>query len=196
MSRVTTKAGAAPGPRLPTIPPACYDEAQKKAAAAFEAARGQAPFGPFERLMHSPEVMTAARSMGDHLRYRSAIGTTLSELVILVTAREWSQDFEWSVHAPIALKEGIGQEIVEAVADGRRPRGMSEDEEMVYDFSVELHRNRRVSDATYERVRARFGDRGVADLAAINGYYTFLAAVLNTARMPVTEGPRLPRFPD
>ncbi len=89
--------------RLPPIPPANYDEAQKKAAEEFLAARKVPVFGPFHPLMRSPELMNVARSMGDYLRYKSALGTTLSELVILVSAREWAQDYEWYVHAPIAL---------------------------------------------------------------------------------------------
>src|SRR5215210_5273641 len=125
--------------RLPTIPPDQYTDAQKKAAEDFLAARKVPVFGPFEPLMHSPEVMSQARAMGDYLRYKSGIGTTLSELVILVTAREWTQDYEWYVHAPIAAKAGIKPEIIEAIRDGRRPTGMSEDEEIVYDFSTELH---------------------------------------------------------
>jgi 4-carboxymuconolactone decarboxylase len=180
--------------RLPPIPPANYDDAQRKAAADFEAAIKRPPYGPFEKLMYSPEVMVAAREMGSYLRRKSAIGTTLSELVILVTAREWSQDFEWSSHAPIALEAGIAKTTIDAIADGRRPQGMSADEEICYDFSIELVRNKRVSDVTYERARSRFGDKGVLDLAAISGYYTFIATILNTARVPATE--RLSRFPD
>jgi 4-carboxymuconolactone decarboxylase len=183
--------------RLPTIPPAKYDEVQKKAAEEFLAARKVPVFGPFEPLMHSPEVMTVARQMGDYLRYKSAIGTTLSELVILVTSREWGQDYEWHVHAPIALKQGIKKEIVDAIAEGRRPAGMSEEEEICYEFSTELHRNKRVSDMTYDRAVKRFGEKGVVDLAAINGYYTFLAMAMNTSRMQVPpNGLKLPRFPD
>lgn len=87
-------------------------------------------FGPFEPMMHSPEIMSIARSAGDYLRYKSAIGNTLSELVILITAREWSQDYEWYVHQPIALKAGISKDIADAIGDGRRPAGMSADEEM------------------------------------------------------------------
>ena len=94
------------GERLPTIPPAQYSAEQKQAAADFEAARKVPVFGPFEPLMYSPAVMSQARAMGDYLRYKSAIGNTLSELAILLTAREWSQDYEWSVHYPIALKAG------------------------------------------------------------------------------------------
>jgi hypothetical protein len=84
--------------RLPTIPPAQYTEEQKQAAVDFESARKVPVFGPFEPLMYSPQVMSQARAMGDYLRYKSAIGNTLSELVILITAREWTQDYEWAVH--------------------------------------------------------------------------------------------------
>jgi len=183
--------------RMPTIAPEKYDETQKKAAADFLESRKTPVFGPFEPLMYSPELMSIARSMGDYLRYKPAIGTTLSEFVILVTAREWGQDYEWHVHAPIALKQGIKKEIVDAIADGRRPVGMSEDEEICYDFSIELHRNKRVSDATYQRAVAKFGEKGVMDIVGINGYYTFLAMAMNTAHYRVpANGLKLPRFPD
>ena len=122
--------------RLPTIAPEQYSADQKKAAEQFMATRKVPVFGPFEPMMHSPEVMSMARSMGDYLRYHSAIGNSLSELVILVTSREWSQDFEWYVHHPIALKAGIAKDITDAIADGRRPVGMSADEEIAYDFTT------------------------------------------------------------
>jgi 4-carboxymuconolactone decarboxylase len=143
--------------RLPTIAPEQYTADQKKAAEEFLAARKVPVFGPFEPMMHSPDIMGMARSMGDYLRYHSAIGNTLSELVILVTAREWSQDYEWNVHYPIALKAGIAKDIADAIADGRRPLGMSADEEIVYDFTTELQKNKRVSDATFNRAEQRFG---------------------------------------
>jgi 4-carboxymuconolactone decarboxylase len=143
--------------RLPTVAPANYSEEQQQAAAEFEAARGVPPFGPFEPLLYSPKLMNQARAMGDYLRYKSSIGTTLSELVILVTAREWTQDYEWYVHYPIALKAGIKAGVADAISEGRRPPAMSEDEEAVYDFAIELNRNKSVSDATYARAEKRFG---------------------------------------
>ncbi len=182
--------------RLPTIPPAQYDEAQKKAAAEFLEARKTAVFGPFEPLMHSPEVMTLARSMGDYLRYKPGIGTTLSELAILVTAREWSQDYEWHVHAPIAAKQGIKPEIIAAIRDGRRPEGMSVDETTIYDFCIELLRNKRVSDATFAKAEKRWGKPAVVDLVGISGYYTFLAMQLNVAKYAVPNMQGVPRLPE
>ena len=183
--------------RLPTIPPEKYTQEQKQAADEFMAARKVAVFGPFEPLMYSPEVMSQARASGDYLRYHSALGNTLSELVILITAREWAQDYEWHVHHPIALKAGIRPEIANAIADGRRPAGMSEDEEIVYDFSTELHRNKRVSDATFERADKRFGKKGIVDLTGINAYYTQLAMQMNVAQYPVPKtAKKLARFPE
>lgn len=156
--------------RLPTIDPEKYTDEQKKAAEEFKTARNVPVFGPFEPLMYSPQVMNQARAMGDYLRYNSAIGNRLSELVILITAREWTQDYEWYVHYPIAVKAGINREIADAIADGRRPTGMSDDEEIVYDFTTELNKNKRVSDRTFERAEKRFGKKAVVDLTGISAY--------------------------
>jgi len=194
--------GAAPAApeaaqRLPPIPPAEYSAEQEQAATAFAAARHQPVFGPFEPLLYSPQLMTAARAMGDYLRFRPSIGTTLSELAILLTARHWSQDYEWSVHYPLALKAGIPAAVADAIGAGRRPEAMSEDQAIVYDFTGELQREQRVSDATYARAEQRFGRQGVVDLAGLCGYYTLLAMELNLAQYPVPPGsallPHLPR---
>jgi 4-carboxymuconolactone decarboxylase len=181
--------------RLPTIPPAQYSAEQKQAAADFEAARKVPVFGPFEPLMYSPAVMSQARAMGDYLRYKSAIGNTLSELEILLTAREWSQDYEWSVHYPIALKAGIRSEVADAIAEGRRPAGLSADEEIVYEYAMELLKSKQVSNATFERAKTRFGAKGVVDMTGIVGYYTFLAMQLNAAQYPTAkDAKKLPRM--
>ena len=183
--------------RLPTIAPDNYTEQQKQAAADFLAARKTPVFGPFEPLMYSPDVMSQARAMGDYLRYKSGIGTTLSELVILITAREWTQDYEWYVHAPIAAKMGIAPTTIAAIRDGRRPTGMTADEEIVYDFTTELQRNRRVSDATWARAEARFGKPGTVDLTGVGAYYTLLAMHLNAAKYQPPAGYEpLPRLPE
>ena len=183
--------------RMPAIAPEKYDEAQVKAAAEFLATRKVPVFGPFIPLIRSPEVMLRAKEMGDYLRYKTGLGDKLNEFVILITARQWTQDYEWYVHHPIALKAGLDPAIAEAVRDGRRPDGMSEDETLIYDFCIELHRNKRVSDAVYAKAVARFGEKGVIDLVGVNGYYTFLAMALNTTRAETPKDfVKLPRFPE
>lgn len=193
---VTAVAGAQD--RLPPIPQDAMTPAQKEALAEFRSARGVELFGPFVPLMRSPELMTRSRAMGDYLRYRSSLPPRLSEFVILLTSREWTQQYEWDVHYPNALKAGLDSKIALAIADGRRPDNMADDEALLYEFCLELQRNRSVSDATYGRMVSKFGEQGVVDTVGIVGYYTLLAMVLNTARTPLPAGvaPPLPAFPN
>ena len=125
--------------------------------------------------------------MGDYLRYKSALPPRLSEFVILMTAREWTQQYEWNAHYPIAVKAGVKREILDAIAEGRRPTEMSADQTILYEFCQELHRDKAVRDATYARALKAFGEQGVVDTIGITGYYTLLAMTLNTARTPAAD---------
>jgi 4-carboxymuconolactone decarboxylase len=183
--------------RLPPLPQSQWTEQQRaEAREVIEGPRG-ALISPFVPLLRSPELMGHAQRMGEYLRYRSAIGLRLSELAILVTARQWSQQVEWAIHAPIAAREGIAPEAISAIAEGRRPTHLHDDEQLVYDFSVELHRNQAVSDVTWNRAVGLWGEHGAIDLIAINGYYAFLSMVMNGARseVPPSTAPRLPPLP-
>ncbi len=182
--------------RMAPIPPEKYTPAQKQAVADFEKARKAPISGPWIPLLRSPELMTSAFTMGTYVRYNLSIGPMLTDFGIMVVARIWAMDFEWSIHAPQALKEGVSKDIVDALADGRRPTGMSDDQALVYDFSTELQQNRRVSDATYDRAVKRFGENGVIDLVGLNGYYTMLGMTFNTARISAPDGTKLTRFPE
>ncbi|MGM4925065.1 carboxymuconolactone decarboxylase family protein [Tardiphaga sp. 804_B3_N1_9] len=184
--------------RMPPIPADKYTESQKKAAEEFAGGRGYEVRGPFVPLIRSPEVMLRAKAMGDHLRFKSALAPRLSEMIILITAREWTQQYEWVAHHDIAIKAGLRNDIADAIADGRRPVGMAEDEEAAYDMSIEIQRTKRVSDPTWNKAVAKFGEQGVIDLLGINGYYTFLAMAMNAARtgLPAGVAEPLKRFPD
>ena len=182
--------------RMLPIPADRMTEAQKKAAAEFEAARG-ALSGPWAVILRSPEMINRARGLSDYLRFNSSLPPRLSEFVILITAREWTQQYEWNAHHPLAVKGGLNPEIAKAVADGRRPEKMADDEAALYDFCIELHRHRSVSDATYARALATFGEQGLVDAIGLSGWYTLVAMVLNTARTPLPAGavPALAPFP-
>jgi 4-carboxymuconolactone decarboxylase len=180
--------------RLGPIPFAQMTASQQVAAqAVIDGPRG-ALYGPFVPLIRSPELMSAAQRMGEYLRYRSAIGTRLTELAILVTARQWSQQVEWAIHAPIARDYGISEAVITAIAERRPPPGLLPDEALVVAFCEQLQQRQRVDDATYAAALAAFGEHGVVDLMGINGYYTFLAMVMNAAQTaaPVTAAAPLP----
>jgi 4-carboxymuconolactone decarboxylase len=170
--------------RLPPIPEKELSQEQREAAAAFQEGRGYAVHGPFAVMLRSPEVMLRAKAMGDYLRFRNVLPRRVSEMVILITAREWTQQFEWTYHYRYAMEAGLAPHVADAIAEGRRPLEMAEDETVAYEFAIELHHRKGVSDATYARALALFGERGVIDLTGICGYYSFLAMMMNVARTP------------
>ena len=185
--------GARAQERMAPIPKDKMSDAQKKAAAEFEAARGNLT-GPWSVMLRSPDMINRARALSDYLRFKSSLPPRLSELVILITAREWAQQYEWNAHHPLALKGGLDPAIAKAVGEGRRPEKMADDEAILYDFCMELHRNRSVSDATYARAVGKFGEQGVVDVVGLSGWYTLVAMVLNTARTPLPDGAAAPQI--
>ncbi len=183
-----TVAPAVAQDRMPPIAADKLTEAQKKAIDEFKTARSTDISGPFVPLLRSPEVLSRARALSDYLRFRSALPPRLSEFVILLTARSWTQNYEWNAHAPLARQAGLSAGVIAAIAEGRRPEGMTDDEDILFTFCEELRRNQSVSDATYARMAGRFGERGVIDTVGLVGYYTMIAMVLNTARTPLPAG--------
>lgn len=183
--------------RMPPIAPSTMTDVQKKAVADLMANRKSEPFGPFIAWLRSPEVMMRAMAMGDYLRFKSALGTRLNELVILLVSRDWTQQYEWHVHEPLARQAGVDPQIIAAIKEGRRPDRLSDDEQIVYDFCTELLRNQYVSDPTYARALARFGEQGIVDMVGVTGYYVFVAMTLNTVRLPLPPGgtPQLAPLP-
>ena len=193
---VAAELGAGAQPRMPPLSAGELSDSQAQALADFVTARGE-PAGPWNALLRGPELMTHTRALGDYLDFESVLPGYLRELVILLTAREWGQDYEWNVHYPLAIDEGFSAEMARAIAEGRRPDGMVAEEEILYDFCMELQRNRSVSDATYERAVSRFGEQGVVETVSLMGYYAMLSMISNTVRAPLPAGatPVLAPFP-
>ena len=181
--------------RMPPIPADKLTDAQKQAIAEFKAARSVDISGPFVPLLRSPEVMNRARAMGDYLRYKSSLPPRLSEFVILLTARRWTQQYEWNAHQPLAIQGGVTKEVAAAIAENRRPAGMAADEDAIYTLWDEVQRTQAVGDATYARAIGAVGEQGVIDVLGITGYYTMLAMVMNTARTPLPDGVKPPLAP-
>ena len=151
--------------------------------------------GPFNAWMRSPEFGLKIQAVGEHIRFKSSIPPRLNELAILITAREWTSQYEWFAHHALAMKAGLDPAIAEAIAAGKRPANMKDDEAAIYDFCMELHRSKKVSDQNFKRVKALFGEQGVVDLVGVSGYYTAVSMTLNVAEVPIPDGKQLPLKP-
>jgi len=148
-------------------------------------------------ILRVPDLVVPSLQIRLHNLNNSALSRKLTELAILVAARHWTNNYEWSAHQPLAEKEGLNPAIITAIAQGRRPEGMAEDEALLLDFCKELLENKSVSDATYARALAKFGEAGIVEAASLEGYYTYLSMMMNTARSPLREGakPQLAPLP-
>lgn len=184
--------------RLPPIPTDKMTDAQKKVASDFASGRGIELDGPWVPFVRSPELMTRTLGLSEYIRRKTVIDPRVGELVILVVAREWTQQFEWAIHTKNAEKAGLKREIVDAIAEARRPDAMAEDETIAYDVTTEIMHSKRVSDTTWRRAVARFGEQGTVELLATIGYFNYLSIVMNGARTPPPDGGAGPlkRYPD
>jgi len=181
--------------RMPPIPKAKQTAAQRAAALELAATPRGGVIGPFVPALRSPEFMARLQRLGEYLRYHCALGPRLTEFAILLTARAWTQQIEWSIHAKAARAAGLSSATIAAIAAGRRPAGLEADEAVVYDFFAELEGARSVGDATYARARAALGEQGIVDLVGVAGYYATLAMLMNVARTPLPRGRRPPLKP-
>jgi 4-carboxymuconolactone decarboxylase len=181
--------------RLPAIPLDQMDDSQRAAAEELIAGPRKAVKGPFIPLLRSPRFMARLQKVGEYLRFESALSRRVNELVTLVVSRAWTQQVEWATHVPLAIGAGIATQMIEALREGRRPTGMSREEELAYDFTTELQRNCGVSDATYRACVATFGERAVIDLVGLIGYFTTMSMVLNVAHTPPEPGESVAPLP-
>jgi 4-carboxymuconolactone decarboxylase len=173
--------------RMPPIPDADLTPQQKAVSDELVSGPRGKLAGPFVPLLRSPELMRRVQKLGEYLRFESALPGRIKELAILVVARHWSQGYEWSFHLPLALKAGVERAAAEAIAAGRTPAGLTAEEQAAYDLLTELNLSKAVGEDAYARARELFGEAGVVDLVAFNGYYGLLAMVMNTARTPAEE---------
>ncbi len=173
--------------RLPPLPDEALTPAQRDAAAELASGPRGKLAGPFAPLLRSPELMARVQKLGEFLRFESALPPRIKELAILITAGHWGQAYEWSFHLPLALRAGVGRETARAIAEGRAPEGLQEDEAAAHGLLSELLATQKVGDETYAAAVAAFGEAGVVELIAFGGYYGLLAMVMNAAGTPAPE---------
>ncbi len=174
--------------RFKDLSPSEMTDAQRKAYDAIVSGPRGGARGPFNALLRSPDLADRVQRVGEYVRFNSSLPAPLNELAILVVARHWSAQYEWYAHSKLALAAGLSATIVDAISQGKRPSAMQADESAVYEFCKELHETKAVSDATYAKALAQFGEAGVVDLLGVSGYYTLVSMILNVDRHPLPEG--------
>jgi 4-carboxymuconolactone decarboxylase len=144
--------------------------------------------GPFNVQLRSPEMGDLGQQFGAATRFATSVPRKLYELAIIITARHWMAQFEWTAHHRGALQAGVSPAVCDAIAAGKRPSAMPPDEEVVYNFASELLEKKQVSDSTFDAAKKLLGERGVVDLISVMGWYGTVSMYLNVDRYPLPEG--------
>ncbi len=149
--------------------------------------------GPFAMLLHSPEIAGRAAHLGAYIRFNSTLEPALRELAIITAAREFDCEYEWGAHERLARQEGVRDVAIDVVASRGDLGSLTDDEALVVGYGRELLKGHRVSAATFEKAKNRFGEQGVTELTATMGYYGMRACALNAFEVEATsEMARLP----
>ena len=186
------------GERLPLPPDAAMNPQQRAAAQALIDGPRKGVYGPFLPLLRSPVLLDRVAKMGEYLRFESVLDARIRELATCAVARHTGNQFEWTMHAPLAARAGVAEAAIEALRVGARPKQLAADEEVALDFARELLQTQGVCDPTYASANAAFGEQGVVELAGLIGYFAMVCWLMNVARTPAqasASGPGLDAFP-
>jgi 4-carboxymuconolactone decarboxylase len=180
------------GERFPEIPLDQMTPAQRTVADAIMSGPRKGLRGPFNAWLRSPELAERLQKVGEYLRFNTSLDKRVNEMAIIMTAQFWGSQYEWYAHAPLAIKAGLDPKTVEAIGAGRKPDNMKDDEAIVWEFTTQLRRDHGVDDAIYARAVEKFGEQGVMDLIAVNGYYDVVSMTLNVAHVAPPAGEAMP----
>ena len=182
--------------RLPMPDAATMNDAQRAAADALINGPRKGVYGPFLPLLRSPQLLDRIAKTGEYLRFESVLDARVRELATCAVARHVTNQFEWLMHAPLAVKAGVAQATIDALRAGARPRNLPADEQAALEFTFELLTTHGVSDPTYEDALAALGEQGVVELATLVGYFAMVSWLMNVARTPANQpGEALSAFP-
>jgi 4-carboxymuconolactone decarboxylase len=172
---------AADNVRFPPIDQAKWNAQQQEFSRLMSSAgtrAGGITNAPFKVYFASPEFGLEAIKMSNYLRWGTGLDARLAELAILIAGRQWTSDYIWHAHYPLAIKGGLDPSVAADMAAGKRPTKMKEDEAIIYDLLTEIYRDHHVSDATYAKARAKYGDKGITDIVGLGSYYGVTAMAI------------------
>jgi 4-carboxymuconolactone decarboxylase len=176
-----------PDPALPERigPPAALDEAQRAAADELINGPRRGVYGPFRPLLHKPSLLRAFGRTGEVLRFEGALEARLREWTICVVARETTNVFEWRMHLPLAAKEGVPNEALQALeTDSDLPADAPSDLKLARSLARELLRRNQLDEGTYAQAVERWGEAGLVEMVALIGYFAAVCWLMNVARTP------------
>ena len=150
--------------------------------------------GPGSAMINSPEMRKRANHLVYYLRDESSLPKRVQELAMILTARAMDCQYIWYAHSVGARNQGISQEFIDALRDGKTLPVLEDDLQLVVDYVSEMFSTHRATEHTFKRALDQFGALGTTELTTLIGYYTMFAFNANAFDIDVPDDndPKLP----
>lgn len=142
----------------------------------------------YAALLNNPQAAGSYAGLGGYVRFETPLDQRVKALAILTAAREAGGHYVWTVNQRGAREADLSEEVISAIREFRAPTGLAPQDAAVVQFVLELLRQHRISDATFEGLRAQVGDAGVVDVLVVVAYYHGLAHSLQALEVELPEG--------
>lgn len=145
--------------------------------------RGGKLLNLYGMLLHSPPLAEGWLAFFTAVRQRTELPGRYRELAILRIAVLNDADYEFNVHAPFALREGIAQAAIDALRAKRVPEGFGGADRAVLAYADSMTRSIHVPDDVFAQVHEHFAERHVVELTATIAAYNCVSRFLEALRI-------------
>jgi alkylhydroperoxidase family enzyme len=142
----------------------------------------------FRVLAHTPRFLRRFCSLGNGLRNKTALDPKLRELAILTVGRLTDAQYEFVHHCAIARRVGISREQIDALDDWKNSAKFSDNERAVIRYAAEATANVRVTDATWNALKAFLDTRRMMELVQNVAYYNMVVRILEPVGVELEPG--------
>jgi 4-carboxymuconolactone decarboxylase len=189
------------GGRLPLADPAALNPAQREIFdrmatrivpwandAQFQSmAEDGRLIGPFNPALLNPAIAAPFLDLQFAEQMHTSLSARVREVVILAVGAVWQADYELYAHLAVARKAGLSEGAARAVATGRLPDGLSDDELIALRLTEQLSNTHRIDESLYRQAENSFGAKGLIDIAFLIGIYHSVCATLTMFAIPAPE---------
>ncbi|KAK3712583.1 hypothetical protein LTR37_009026 [Vermiconidia calcicola] len=153
--------------------------------------RNPRPLIPLDlALLHNPNIADGFSTLMGSIRTKSSLSLAPMELAVCYVAVLNKAVYEWTAHAPLALKAGVKREALEAVLknDVRNTDVLTEEEVEVLEFTYQSTKDIEVSDEVMEKLKRRYTDQQVMELTITVGAYNMVSRFLVALNVTESNG--------
>ena len=187
--------------RLPPIPPADLDDAQRAYAERSEAMIKERGFdklfqtrdaqgallGPWSVWRRHPAIGEAAAMLSKAVSTLDALPPRANEIVILTVGSRFGTAYELYAHCAVARARGLDDRQITALCASTCPEGLSDDEALAFACADALVQGGILPGFLYAAAGQAFGEKGRAQLVHLAGVYAYVSIILNAYAVPAPE---------